>query len=112
MTGAGLVPLAVAILAEVAGTTALKASDGFTRILPSILTVLCYGTAFYCLSLAMRHVPVGIIYAVWSGIGIVLIAAIGAVMYGERLDGYALLGIALIVVGVLVLNLLSGSVKS
>lgn len=111
MNAASFLPLALAIGAEVIGTTALKASEGFTRIGPSLVTVLCYGTAFYCMSLAMRTVPVGIIYAVWSGAGIVLIAAIGAVMFGERLDGYAFLGLALILAGILVLNLLSGTAR-
>ncbi len=111
MSPASILLLSLAILFEVGGTTALKASDGFTRAWPSLLTVLGYGGAFYFMSLTMRSVPVGIIYAVWSGVGIVLISCIGWLVYGERLDGPALLGIGLIVAGVLVLNGFSGSVR-
>ena len=103
--------LAIAILAEVIATSALKSSDGLSRLVPSLIVVVGYGTAFYCMSLALRSVPVGIIYAIWSGAGIVLISCVGAVLFGERLDGPALLGIGLIVAGVLVLNLWSGSVR-
>jgi len=106
-----LLTLALAIVAEVVATSALKASDGFTRLWPSLVTVAGYGAAFYCLALTMRSVPVGIIYALWSGVGIVLISGVGWLVFGERLDGPAILGIALIVAGVLVLNLLSGSVR-
>lgn len=104
--------LTLAILAEVIATSALKASDGFTRLSPSLVAVIGYGTAFYFLALTMRSVPVGIIYGLWSGIGIVLISSVGWLAFGERLDGPAMLGIGLIVAGVLVLNLLSGSVRS
>lgn len=112
MSRASLAVLAVAIVAEVIGTASLKASNGFTRVWPSVLTVICYGAAFYGLAVAMRTVPVGVVYAVWSGAGIVLIALIGAVMFGERLDAAALAGIGLIIAGVLILNLLSGSMRS
>jgi small multidrug resistance pump len=103
--------LALAIVAEVIGTTALKASDGFTRLWPSLVTAIGYAASFYCMSLVVRAVPVGIVYAIWSGVGIVLISSIGWALYGEKLDWAALLGMALIVAGVLVLNLLSGSVR-
>lgn len=111
MSPTSLLTLALAIVAEVVATSTLKASDGFTRLWPSLVTVAGYGAAFYCLALTMRSVPVGIIYALWSGVGIVLISGVSWLVFGERLDGPAILGIALIVVGVLVLNLLSGSVR-
>lgn len=101
----------IAIVAEVIATSALKASEGFTRLVPSLVVVVGYGLAFYFLSLALRTIPVGIAYAVWSGIGIILITAIGWVLFAQRLDTAALIGIALILVGVLVVNLFSGSVR-
>lgn len=101
--------LAVAILSETVATTALKASAGFTRPAPAVLVVAGYGLAFYCLALALRTVPLGVAYAIWSGAGIVLVAAAGWWLYGQKLDGPALAGIALIVAGVLVLNLGSGT---
>lgn len=102
--------LAFAIVSEVLGTTALKASDGFTRLLPSVLTVVAYGVSFYLLSLTLKVLPTGIAYAIWSGVGIVLISGIAWVFYGQRLDLPALLGMGLIVAGVLVVNLFSKSV--
>lgn len=111
MSGSALLTLSLAILAEVVGTAALKASDGFTRPLPALVTVVSYGAAFYCMALAMRFMPVGVIYAIWSGVGIVLISLAGWAIFGERLDAPAVVGIGLIVAGVLVLNLLSGSVR-
>ena len=99
--------LAGAILSEVVGTSALKASDGFTRLLPSLLTVLAFACAFYCLSITLRTIPVGVAYAIWSGIGIVLISLIALVLFGQRLDAPALIGMALIVAGVVVINLFS-----
>ncbi|MDQ1081549.1 multidrug efflux SMR transporter [Pseudoroseomonas cervicalis] len=101
--------LACAIVAEVIATSALKASDGFTRLLPSILVVAGYGVAFFCLSLTLRSMPVGLVYALWSGIGIVLVSIAGLVIYGQRLDAPALIGIALIMAGVLTINLFSKS---
>lgn len=94
-----------AILAEVVGTTALKASEGFTRLGPSAIVVLGYALAFYLLSLTLRSIPVGVAYAIWSGLGTVLIALAGWWLFGQRLDSPALIGIALIVTGVLVMNL-------
>lgn len=99
--------LCLAILAEVIGTSALKASAGFSRLWPSFVVVAGYGTAFYFLSLALRNIPIGIAYAVWSGAGIVLIAVIGTVVFKQKLDAPALIGMSLIVAGVLVLNLFS-----
>jgi len=99
--------LAIAILSETIATTALKASAGFTRPLPSVLVVAGYGLAFYFLSLTLRSIPLGVAYAVWSGVGIVLVALAGWILYGQRLDAGALAGIALILAGVLVMNLFS-----
>ena len=99
--------LAVAILAEVVATSALKSSDGFTRSLPSTVVVVGYGVAFYCLSLALKSIPLGIAYAIWAGLGIVLVAAIAWIFHGQKLDAWALVGMGLIVSGVAVLNLLS-----
>lgn len=103
----GYVYLGTAILAEVIATSCLKASDGFTRTLPSVVTVIGYGVAFYALSLTLRTVPTGIAYAIWSGVGIVLVATIAWLFQGQKLDTAALLGMGLILAGVLVLNLFS-----
>jgi small multidrug resistance pump len=99
--------LAIAIVAEVIGTSALKASDGFTRLWPSVVVVGGYGVAFYCLSLALQTVPVAIAYAIWSGAGVALITLIGWWGFGQRLDAPALAGIGLIVAGVVVIQLSS-----
>ena len=101
--------LSIAIVAEVIATSALKAADGFTRSGPSLVVVVGYGIAFYFLSLALRGIPVGIAYAVWSGVGIVLISVIGWIAFGQRLDAAAVLGIGLIMAGVIVLNVFSRS---
>lgn len=101
--------LGLAIIAEVIATSALKASDGFSHLLPSIVVIVGYGIAFFCLSLTLRQMPLGIAYAVWSGAGTALIALIGVAIYRQKLDAPAMLGIALIVAGVLVLNLFSKS---
>jgi small multidrug resistance pump len=111
MSSTSLALLGLAILAEVAATLALKASGGFARAVPAAASLLGYAVAFYCMSLAMRTVPVGVIYAIWSGIGIVLIALASWFLNGERLDAPAIAGIGLILAGVLVINLLSGSVR-
>lgn len=100
--------LGLAIVGEVIGTSALKAAEGFTRLWPSLIVISGYAAAFYFLSLTLRSIPVGVAYAVWSGIGIVLISLVAFLLYGQRLDLPALLGIALIVAGVLVINLFSG----
>lgn len=101
--------LAIAIVAEVIGTSTLKASEGFTRLLPSLVTTVGYGVAFYCLSHSMKTVPVGVGYAIWSGVGVVLITAIAWIAFKQRLDLPALAGMGLIVAGVLVINLFSKS---
>ncbi|EKE44085.1 Orf3/QacEdelta1 fusion protein [Oceaniovalibus guishaninsula JLT2003] len=100
------IQLAVAILAEVIATTALAASDGFTRKGPAAVTVLGYGVAFYLLSLTLRVLPTGVVYAVWSGLGVVAVTALSWAL-GQRLDGAAFVGLALIVAGVVVLNVWS-----
>ncbi len=101
--------LSIAIVAEVIATSALKAADGFTRSGPSLVVAVGYGIAFYFLSLALRGIPVGIAYAVWSGVGIVLISVIGWIAFGQRLDAAAVLGIGMIMAGVIVLNVFSRS---
>lgn len=102
--------LAVAISAEVVGTTALKASDNFSRLWPSVIVVLSYGLAFYLLSETLKVIPVGIAYAIWAGGGIVLITLVSWWMFDQKLDWPALLGIALILSGVVVLNVFSRAV--
>lgn len=102
--------LAVAIAFEVAGTTLLAQSAQFTRVLPTAGMAICYGIAFYCLSLLTGALPVGIIYALWSGLGIVFIAAINFVIFRQSLDLWAMVGLGLIILGVVVINTLSKSV--
>lgn len=101
--------LGAAILAETIGTTALQASQQFTRFWPSVLVVIAYAISFYLLALTLRYMPVGVVYAIWSGLGICFIAAIGWVVFGQRLDWPALAGMVLIIVGILVINLFSRS---
>lgn len=103
--------LIVAIVAEVIGTSAMAKSDGFTRIGPTLISVFAYGLAFYLLSIVMRTMPVGVVYAIWSGAGIVLVATAGWLLFGQRLDLAATVGMAMIVAGVLIINLLSKSVS-
>ncbi|MDP3743370.1 MAG: SMR family transporter [Methylotenera sp.] len=102
--------LAIAIVAEVIGTTALKASDEFTRLLPSLIVVVGYGTAFYFMSISLRVLPVGIMYAIWSGMGIVLISILGWLVYRQTLDMPAMIGLAFIIAGVIIINIFSKSV--
>jgi small multidrug resistance pump len=102
--------LGIAIVSEVIAISALKASDGFTRLLPSVIVVVGYGIAFYCLALVLRTLPVGIVYAIWSGVGVALIALAGWLLFGQTLDLAAILGISLIVAGVIVLNVFSKAV--
>lgn len=101
--------LALAVLAETVGTTALQASQQFTRLWPSILVVVAYALSFYLLSMTLRVMPVGVVYALWSGLGIVLIACIGVLVFGQRLDLPAVLGLALIVAGIAVIHLFSNA---
>jgi len=102
--------LAGAIVMEVLATSFLKSSASFTRLVPSIITIVGYAAAFYLLSLSLRTMPTGIAYAIWSGVGIVLISLISWIWFGQSLDGAALLGIGLIIAGVIVINVFSGSV--
>ncbi|KAA2211817.1 SMR family transporter [Teichococcus oryzae] len=102
--------LGIAIVAEVIATSALKASDGFSRLWPSLVVVAGYAVAFFFLSVTLRTVPTGIAYAIWSGAGIVLISAIGWIWFRQALDLPALIGLGLIVAGVAVVNLFSKSV--
>lgn len=99
--------LILAIVAEVIATSALKASAGFTRLAPSAVVVVGYGLAFYLLSLVLRTLPVGVAYAIWAGLGIVLVTLVGVVVFGERPDVPAVLGILLIVAGVVLLQMFS-----
>jgi len=101
--------LGAAIVAETIATSALKASDGFTRLVPSLIVVIGYACAFYGLSVTLRTIPVGVAYAVWSGVGIVLVALIGWYLYGQRLDTATLVGMAMIIGGVVVMNVFSAS---
>lgn len=102
--------LAIAIIAEVAATSALKASAEFTRLVPSLIVIVGYGIAFYCMTLVLRSIPVGITYAVWAGLGIVLVTIVGAILYKEIPDIPAVIGIGLIVAGVMVINVYSKTV--
>jgi small multidrug resistance pump len=101
--------LTAAIVFEVIGTVALKASDTFTRLVPSVVTVIAYPVCFFFFALSLRTIPVGIAYAVWAGLGIVLIALIGWLWFKQTLDGPALLGLALIIAGIVVVNAFSQS---
>lgn len=99
--------LAVAIVAEVVATSALKATEGFSRLLPSMVVVVGYGVAFWMLSLVLKSVPVGMAYAIWSGMGIVLVTVVAMLLYGQKPDWPAIIGLSLIVSGVVVLQLFS-----
>lgn len=107
----GYIYLALAITAEVIGTTALQACQGFTRPLPSAVVVVCYGLAFYLLSLVLRYISMGVAYAIWAGLGIVLITVAGAIVYKQIPDLPAMIGMGLIVAGVAVVNLFSKTVS-
>ncbi len=104
------VALAIAIILEVAGTTALQMSQQLTKLLPALVMGLCYVASLYFLSLALRTIPIGIAYAIWSGLGIVLISMIGYVKFHQALDTPAIVGVGLIVAGVVVANVFSKSV--
>jgi small multidrug resistance pump len=101
--------LIAAVIAETIGTSALQASQQFTRLWPSILVVVAYAISFYLLALTLKYMPVGIMYALWSGLGIILIAAIGYFYFGQRLDAPAFLGLGLIVAGIVVINVFSSA---
>ena len=102
--------LVIAIVAEVIGTSALKASDQFSKTLTSIIVVIGYGVAFYYLSLVLKTIPIGVAYAIWSGAGIALVTVVGLVVFDQKLDFAAIIGISLIVAGVIVMNVFSKTV--
>ena len=99
--------LSIAILAEVIATSALKAAEGFTRLTPSLLVIFGYGTAFYFLSLTLRTMQVGTAYAIWSGVGTVLVSLIAWILFNQKLDAAAIAGITLIIAGVVIIKFLS-----
>jgi len=103
------IALGIAIIGEVIGTTALKSSDSFTKLVPSIITVLGYGTALYFLTVTIQTISTGVAYAIWSGLGIILISVAGYFIHGQRIDAMGMVGMALIISGVAVLNLFSKS---
>ena len=99
--------LSIAILAEVIATSSLKAAEGFTRLIPSLIVVFGYGTAFYFLSLTLRAMQVGTAYAIWSGVGTVIISIVAWLLYNQKLDAPSILGMALIISGVIIIKFLS-----
>ncbi|UJJ30122.1 DMT family transporter [Halopseudomonas maritima] len=101
--------LIIAIVSEVIATSALKASTGFTKPLPSVVVIVDYLVSFYFLSLTLKTIPVGIAYAIWSGVGVVLISVVAWLLYGQKLDLPALIGMGLIISGVMVINLFSNT---
>lgn len=101
--------LVVAVIFETTGTTALQASQQFTKFWPSVIVVIAYGAAFYFLGLTLKSIPVGIAYAIWSGLGIAFIALIGLVVFGQKLDLAAVIGILMILTGIAIINLFSSS---
>ncbi|WP_303014320.1 multidrug efflux SMR transporter [uncultured Bacteroides sp.] len=103
--------LLLAIIFETIATSYLKQSEQFTKLLPSIITILGYAAAFYCLSIVLKSIPVGIAYAIWSGVGIILIALIGFFVFKQHLDLPAIIGLGLIIAGVVVINVFSHSIS-
>ena len=101
--------LVIAVIMETLGTTALQASQQFTRLWPSLAVVACYGLAFYFLALTLKFMPVGIVYAFWSGFGIIMIACIGYVLFGQKLDLPAIIGLAMIIGGIVIIQLFSNT---
>lgn len=103
------VTLIAAIVFETIGTSALQASQQFSRLWPSLIVIVAYGLSFYLMALSLKVIPVGIAYAIWSGLGVVLIALIGLMVFGQRLDWPAILGLSLIILGILVIHLFSST---
>ena len=103
--------LSIAIVAEVIGTSFLKSSEGFSKLIPSVIVIISYAVAFCFLSISLKSISVGVAYAVWSGVGVALISLAGFIFFGQKLDFGVMLGIALIVSGVVVINLFSGSAE-
>lgn len=99
--------LAIAIIAEVVATSALKASEEFTKVVPSIIVIVGYGSAFYCLSRVLKTLPVGITYAIWAGVGIVLVTIVAAIVFKQIPDLAAIIGMVFIVLGVIIINVFS-----
>jgi small multidrug resistance pump len=110
MNKEALIFLGIGIIVEVIATTALKSSDSFSRLLPSVISIAGYCIAFWCLTIPMRTIPTGIIYAIWSGTGIVLIGIVGWLVHGQKLDLPAIMGMGLIIAGVVIINLFSKSI--
>ena len=104
--------LALAIAAEVAGTSLLKATEEFTKLVPTTFLIIFYAMSFWLMTLALRDLPLGVVYAVWSGLGIVLVAIIGALVYKEMPDLGSIIGMALIISGVVVMHLFSKTIQS
>ncbi|MCT4655939.1 MAG: multidrug efflux SMR transporter [Cohaesibacter sp.] len=102
--------LGAAIVFEVIGTSSLNVSQGFTKLFPTLFSLIAFGISFFLLSLALKTIPVGVAYAIWSGAGIVLISSIGYVLFGQHLDAAALLGLGLILAGVIVINVFSKTI--
>lgn len=104
--------LIIAVIAEVTATSCLKMSEGFTRPIPSFFVIVGFAIAIYCLSLVLKYIPVGVTYAIWSGLGIVFLSIISVVIYKQNLDLPAIIGIGLITAGVIVLNIFSTTVNA
>jgi len=102
--------LSIAIIAEIISTSALKSSEEFTKLYPSIIVVVGFGVSFYFLTLVLRTIPLGITYAIWSGVGIILVAMVGVVFHKQSIDMPAILGMGLIIAGVTVINVFSNNV--
>ncbi len=103
--------LAIAVISEVVATSALKASEEFTKFFPSLIVIIGYAAAFYFFTLILRTIPVGVTYALWSGLGIVLVTLAGIFLYKEIPDLPAIIGIAFIIVGIIIINLFSKTIK-
>ncbi len=99
--------LAISIIAEVIATSSLKASEEFTKPIPSIIVVVGYGVAFHFLSLTLKAIPIGVAYAIWAGAGVTLVAVVGWLLFGQKLDAPAIIGMGLIITGVVVLQVFS-----
>lgn len=105
-----MMALSIAIVCEVIATSYIPKTEQFTKVMPSTVVLIGYGIAFFLLSITVQTMPVGVVYAIWSGAGIVLVATVGYFVYGQRLDLPALVGIGFIIAGVLIVNLLSKTV--
>jgi small multidrug resistance pump len=106
----GYLYLSIAIMAEVVGTSALNAAQGFTKLCPGIIAIVAYGISLYFLSLVLKTIPIGVAYAIWSGVGIALVAMIGSILFKQIPDTPAIIGMALIISGVVVMNIFSKTV--